>query len=90
MNELEYNTAFEQIVGDPALTHLEKLTRTFDLTTRHFIGHYRHDAEIARAMGDSETAVREEIKAGVLNASRGMFEHCYRRITGLREELWHE
>jgi hypothetical protein len=90
MNKSEYQEIFEQIVADSTLTDLEKLVRSFDLVTREFIGHYQHDAELARAMGDKETAVREEIKAGILNASRGMFAHCYTHITGLREKLWDE
>jgi hypothetical protein len=88
MSESEYTEAFEQIVANSSLTDLEKLVRSFDLVTRKFIGHYQHDAEIARAMGDKETAVREEIKAGILQSSRGMFAHCYTRITGLRGKLW--
>lgn len=90
MNKSEYQEAFDQIVADPSLTDLEKLVRTFDLVTREFMGHYQHDAELARIMGDKDTAVREEIKAGILNASRGMFAHCYTRITGLRGKLWDE
>lgn len=90
MNELEYNKAFEQIVADPSLTDLEKLVKTFDLVTREFIGHSRHQAEVARAMGDKETAVRAQIKAGSLASARGMFAHCYTRITGLRGKLWDE
>jgi hypothetical protein len=90
MNESEYNSAFEQIVNNPALTDLQKLTRAYDLVTSHFISHYERDAEVARAMGDKDTAVREQIKAGVLNSARGMYQHCYRRITGSREDIWHE
>ncbi len=90
MTEAEYTAVFAQIVADPDLTDMEKLPRTFNLVTRKFISHYEHDAELARAMGDQDTAVREQIKAGVLNASRGMYEHCYRQITGVREGIWHE
>ncbi|MBX3058109.1 MAG: hypothetical protein KF770_16705 [Anaerolineae bacterium] len=90
MNESEYTAAFEQIVTDPALTDMQKLTRAFHLTTRQYIGHYRHDAEIARAMGDKDTAVREEMKAGMIEAARGMFGHCYLRITGKRGNWWDE
>ncbi|NJN54915.1 MAG: winged helix-turn-helix transcriptional regulator [Anaerolineae bacterium] len=66
MNESEYAATFESIVNDPTLTEMEKLVRTFHLTTRQYIGHYKHDAEIARAMGDKDTAVREEMKAGMM------------------------
>ena len=90
MNESEYQEAFQQIVADPALTDLEKLVQTFDLTTRHFMDHHRHEAELARTLGDKETAVRADIMAGMLKTSRGMFSHCYLRITGQREKLWDE
>ena len=73
MDESEYTELFENTIADPTLTDMEKLVRTFHLVTRHYIGHYKHDAEVARAMGDKETAVREEIKAGMIEAARGMF-----------------
>lgn len=90
MNESEYQKAFEQIVADPALTDLEKLVQAFDLTTRHFIDHHGHEAELARTLGDQERVVRAEIMAGMLKTSRSMFSHCYLRITGQREKLWDE
>ena len=90
MNESEYAAAFERIVTDTSLTDMEKLVRAFHLTTHQYIGHYKHDAEIARAMGDKDTAVREEIKAGMIEAARGMFGHCYLRITGVRGNWWDE
>lgn len=90
MNESEYQKTFEKIVTDPNLTELEKLVQAFGLTTQHFMGHHQHDAELAKVMGDKETAVRAEIMAGTLNAARGMFSHCYLRITGYRGTLWDE
>lgn len=89
MTEAEYNATFDQIAADPSLTDLEKLTRAFDLVTSHFIGHYQRDGEVAQALGDKETAVREQIKAGILHSARGMYQHCYHRVTGTRENVWH-
>lgn len=90
MNESEYTETFERLVADPTLTDMEKLVRTFNLVTRQYIGHYKHDAEVARVMGDKETAVREELKAGMIESARGMFGHCYMRITGVRGKWWDE
>jgi hypothetical protein len=89
MTESEYNAALDHIVADPSLTELQKLTRAFDVMTGHFINHYQRDGEVARALGDKDTAVREQIKAGVLNSARGMFQTCYHRVTGTREDIWH-
>jgi hypothetical protein len=90
MSESEYREAFDRIVVDGSLTDMEKLVHTFDLVTQEYISHYRLDADLARAMGDNDTAVREEIKAGMIQSSRGMFEYCYIRITGRRGPLWDE
>jgi hypothetical protein len=90
MNESDYRLAFEEILNNSALNELEKVTQAFDLVTRHFITHYQHDAEVAQALGDKTTAVREQIKAGVLQSARGMYQHCYQSVTGSRETVWHE
>ncbi len=82
---------FEQIMDNPALTDLAKANPcSYNVVTSHFISHYERDAEVARAMGDKETAVREQIKAGVLNSARGMYQHCYRCLTGSREDISRE
>jgi hypothetical protein len=88
MNKSQSNDAFEKIITDTTLTDLEKLVHTFELVTREFITHSQHEVEVAQAMGDKETAVREQIKSGVMHTSRQMFSYCFIRITGKRSKVW--
>lgn len=79
---------FDQIKENDELTEVEKLVQAFDLVTKTAITTSEHEIELALAMGDKETAVKERIKSGGINIARGMFEHCYREITGSREPMW--
>jgi hypothetical protein len=79
---------FDQIKENDGLTELEKLVQAFDLVTKTAITTSEHEIELALAMGDKETAVKERIKSGGINIARGMFEYCYREITGSREPMW--
>ncbi len=80
----------DPIQKNDELTELEKLVQAFDLVTKTAITTSEHEIELALAMGDKETAVKERIKSGGIHTARGMFEYCYREITGSREVLWHE
>ena len=80
----------DHITKNDELTELEKLVQAFDLVTQTAITISEHEIELALAMGDKETAVKERIKSGGIQTARGMFEFCYREITGSRETLWHE
>jgi len=46
--------------------------------------------ELARAMGDEDTAVKEQIKTSVMQSAREIFEFCYLNVTGSRRSVWHE
>ena len=37
-----------------------------------------------------ETAVKEQIKSGVMKTAREVFEFCYINVTGTRKGIWHE
>ena len=81
---------FDHIKENDELSELEKIVQAFDLVTKSAVTYSEHEIELALAMGDKETAVKERIKSGGIQIARGMFEHCYREITGSREVLWHE
>ena len=81
---------FDHIKENDDLNELEKIVQAFDLVTKSAVTHSEHEIELALAMGDKETAVKERIKSGGIQTARGMFEFCYREITGSRETLWHE
>jgi hypothetical protein len=90
MNEANETINLDHLKENTDLSELEKIIQAFDLVTRRSIKYSEHEAELALAMGDEETAVKERIKAGGIQAARGMFQYCYHEITGSREELWHE
>lgn len=90
MNESNTPITLDQIKQNPHLTDLEKVVQAFDLVTRQSIAYSEHEIELALALGDKETAVKERIKSGGVKSARGMFEHCYRQVTGSRETIWHE
>ncbi|MBE2220021.1 MAG: hypothetical protein IAF02_00690 [Anaerolineae bacterium] len=90
MNESSGLNQLDHIKRNTDLTELEKIVQAFDLVTKTAISYSTHEIEIALALGDKETAVKERIKSGGIHISRGMFEYCYREITGSREAIWHE
>jgi hypothetical protein len=90
MNESNTVISLDQIKKRQDLSELEKLVQAFDLVTQSVITTSEHEVELALALGDKETAVKERIKAGGVKAARGMFQYCYHEITGSREKLWHE
>ena len=92
MNEETYVSLrrMNAIFDDPQRSELAKVTAAFDATTAGFIAASERAAELARALGDEETAVKERIKAGVMQQAREMFAFHYARATGKREGLWDE
>jgi hypothetical protein len=79
----EYQEIFEQ-----NLTEIEKLTQGFDWLTRMYIDSYANQVELTRAIQDSETLVKEQIKLEMIRFVRGMFNDCHYRATGRR--AWNE
>lgn len=80
----------ERIAADGALSEVERLAAAFGLVSASVIEQNGRDLELARAMGDEETAVKEQIKAGVMQSARQIFEYCYVQITGTRKGVWDE
>jgi hypothetical protein len=80
----------ERISADEALSEVEKLAAAFGLVTESIIEQNGRNLELARAMGDEETAVKEQIKSGVMKTAREAFEFCYIKVTGTRKGIWHE
>jgi hypothetical protein len=80
----------ERIAADDALNEMERLAAAFGLVTASIIEQNGRDFELARAMGDEESAVKEQIKAGVMQSARQIFEYCYVQITDTRKGVWNE
>lgn len=83
-------TEIERIRADNTLSEVEKLAAAFGLVTAAIIAQNGRNLELAWAMGDEETAVKEHIKAGVMQSARQVFEFCYLQITGTRKGVWDE
>lgn len=64
------------------LPDVEKLAQAFDFYSRRYVTDIRHEGELARAMGDEEAYIKDQIRSGVMRMARDMFAACYRRVTG--------
>lgn len=80
----------EQIIQAAGENQMEKMAAAFEHVSGLFIQNSQNRLELARAMGDNETAVKEQIMAGVMGNAREMFEYCYLLVTGSRRSLWDE
>jgi hypothetical protein len=58
-------------------TSAERVAAQFDQLTRHVAQGFKRQLEIARATGDKDGVIREQIKLEVLKAARGMFSGSY-------------
>jgi hypothetical protein len=65
---------------------MEQLAAGFDHVTGEFVAEAARQLELARAMQDQEAIVREQIKLGVMDTARRIFQSQYQRITG--ERAW--
>ncbi|MBN1878207.1 MAG: hypothetical protein JXA33_28570 [Anaerolineae bacterium] len=72
------------------LPEMEKLVQGFDWVTTRVIESTQNEIDLARAMHDSETAVKQQIKMETLKSARNIFENCYIQATGSRTKLWKE
>lgn len=84
------NRKLEAIYSDRKQDELAKMAEAFELTTAAFIAQSKREVELARALGDEDTAVKEHIKAGVMAQARAIFAEQYARVSGRREVLWDE
>ena len=77
----------ETILSSPQ-TELEKLVQAFQAVSGSFIEHEKREIEVLRALGDQDQAIKEQIKLGVMETARQMFQYCHYRVTG--KQAWHE
>jgi hypothetical protein len=64
------------------LSDVEKLAQAFGWITGRIVEHGQHEVEIARAMQDQERLIKEQIKLGVMQHARGIFDFCHKQVTG--------
>lgn len=79
-----------KIVEQRDVNEIDRLTAAYGHVTAKFIAEGQNRIELARAMGDKEGAVKEQIMIGVMQTAREMFEYCYILVSGSRRSLWDE
>jgi hypothetical protein len=66
------------------LPDLTKLAQAFDLITQRLVDQTHPEIELARAMNDQETVVKQQVKMETIKHAREIFVDCYLRVTGRR------
>ncbi len=61
-----------------------KVARAFEVITRIVLTHAEREIELARAMGDAQEVVKQQIKRETMKAARGILQGCHARVTGKR------
>ncbi|MEM7128516.1 MAG: hypothetical protein AAF702_19440 [Chloroflexota bacterium] len=69
-------------------SQIKELADIFGLVTHRFLEDSQNKAELAKAAGDREELIKEQIKVEVLRQTRRIFEIHYKRIAGT--EPWNE
>lgn len=70
------------------LPDIEKLAKAFGWITSGYVERGEDEIELARAMGDQEAVIREQIKLEMMKHARSIFQDVYRRVT--RRSAWDE
>jgi len=70
------------------LPDIERLAQAFGWITNRGVERAEHEVELARAVGDQELVVREQIKMEMMKHARSIFQDCYQRVT--RKRAWDE
>ena len=89
MTKYDYDAhnQYNQIL-ESDLPEIEKIAQAFELVTGQIIDHGQKDLEIFKAMGDTESLVKEQIKQETLRFARGVFQEAFSRVTG--RSAWDE
>lgn len=80
----------DAIYRDRGRSELERLAAAYGASTAVFIAGCERQRDLARALGDEETAVREQIKAAVMAEAREIFAAMYAGVSHERTVLWDE
>jgi hypothetical protein len=90
MRKQDMALAVQRVVFNTDGSDLEKLSAAFGVATDQFIDNIENEMALARAMGDEETAIKEQIKANVMRTAREIFTYCYTATSGDRTEVLDE
>lgn len=70
------------------LPETEKLARAFGALTERFVESARGQIELARALGDANEKVKQQIKLETMEHARSIYLLCHQQITG--RPAWEE
>jgi hypothetical protein len=85
------NSDFVKVINEikaSDLPEVEKLAQAFDWVTSRYVESGRHEVELARAMKDQDSVVKEQIKVSMMEHAREIFQTCFKYVTG--REAWDE
>jgi KaiC/GvpD/RAD55 family RecA-like ATPase len=85
------NEDFARVINEikaSDLSEVEKVAQAFDWVTGRYVENGRYAVELARAMKDQESLVKEQIKLSLMLHTRGIFQTCFKHVTG--REAWDE
>jgi hypothetical protein len=69
----------------------DRIAAQFDRLTRHVASGFKRQLELARASGDQDAVIKEQIKLEVLKAARGMFSGSFSVALKRKPEgNWHD
>jgi hypothetical protein len=86
-NGVNFHAEFRSLVASN-LPETEKLVRAFAALTGRVVDSTRGQIELARALGDPEEKIKQQIKLETMEHARRIFRMCHRQITG--REAWDE
>ena len=81
INATDLPSVFSQIRGAD-LSEAQKLARAFGWVTNRMIEYQQQEIDLARAMNDCESMVKEQIKLSMIHHARAIFQDCYRFMIG--------
>ena len=85
------NRDFAKVIKESKASDLpeaDKGAQAFDWVTSRYVENGRHEVDLARAMKDQESLVKEQIKLSLMEHTRGIFQTCFKHVTG--REAWDE
>ena len=86
-NGASYAKELEAILASD-LPEMERLAAAYGGLTGFIIEIAEGEIELARALGDREGMVKQQVKMETLKVARDIFQRCYRGVTG--RKAWDE
>jgi hypothetical protein len=63
-----------------------ELAKKYEQVTRHVAASFKKQLELAKAEGNQEEVIKNEIKLGIMRAARGIFSGSYLSVTKIKPE----